>query len=293
MNNLVSTQSLNFEENKVVPLDLNTLMLTYREDDAFGRPLKDMYHFQVINRVLEICRMSGLQTSIQDMFAANNNSRQYPGVSTLPAIVEQMGKTAPQAHILRRVYTTIAIHEDEDSELTSNIAIAYHQEGIQIAFGPCVRICHNLCILGAQRMYSNFGADKLTNEELFKSVEDWIYNFGHYKERDQRVINRMKQIECRKEDVLKIIGLLTAIRVSYDNKIGNVRERLTNYPLNQAQISIFTENYLRHSEKYSNVTLWDVYNLATDIYKPHQTEIPNILPQTAVLYQVLADTYSL
>jgi hypothetical protein len=293
MENLAIAQSFNFEENKIQAIDLNTLMLTYREDDVFGKPIKDIYHFQAVNRVLDICKMAGLTVEIQDMFAANNSSRQYPGVSTLPAMVELYGKSAPQAHILRRVYTTIAIRDDEDSELTTNIAIAYHQEGIQIAFGPCVKICHNLCILGAQRMYSNYGKDKLSNEELFQSVGEWIRNFGHYRERDQRIINKMKQIECTKSDVMQIIGILTSLRVAYDNKIGNIRERLTNYPLNQAQISIFTDNYLRHSEKHSYVTLWDVYNLATDIYHPQQTEIPNILPQTAVLFQVLQDNYSL
>ncbi len=286
-------KTFNFETEKVQVLDLETLKATYREDDVYGNPLREVYHFQVVNKVLDICRLNGLQVDVQDMFAANNNSRQFPGVSTLPAMVERYGKEAPEAHILRRVYTTIAIREDEDSELTTNIAIAYHQDGIQIAFGPCVKICHNLCILGADRITSNYGAGKATNDDIFKTVDNWLKDFGNYRERDIRIINRMKEIECTKEDVLKLIGTLTAIRVSYDNGIGEVRQQLTNYPLNQAQISIFTENYLRFEQENANVTLWDVYNLATHIYKPYQTEIPNILPQTAVLYQVLNDTYNL
>lgn len=286
-------KTFNFESEKVQVLDLETLTSTYRENDVYGNPIRDIYHFQVVNKVLDICKLNGLQVNIQDMFAANNNSRQYPGVSTLPAMVERYGKEAPEAHILRRVYTTIAIREDEDSEMTTNIAIAYHQDGIQIAFGPCVKICHNLCILGVDRIISNYGAGKATNEDIFKTVDNWLKDFGNYRERDIRIINRMKEIECTKEDVLKLIGTLTAIRVSFDNGIGDVRQQLTNYPLNQAQISIFTENYLRHEQENSTVTLWDVYNLATHIYKPYQTEIPNILPQTAVLYQVLNDTYNL
>ena len=286
-------KTFNFESEKVQVLDLETLKATYREDDVYGNPLREVYHFQVVNKVLDICRLNGLQVEVQDMFAANNNSRQYPGVSTLPAMVQRYGKEAPEAHILRRVYTTIAIREDEDSELTTNIAIAYHQDGIQIAFGPCVKICHNLCILGANRIISNYGAGKATNDDIFKTVDNWLKDFGNYRERDIRIINRMKEIECRKEDVLKLIGTLTSIRVSYDNGIGEVRQQLTNYPLNQAQISIFTENYLRFEQENENVSLWDVYNLATHIYKPYQTEIPNILPQTAVLYQVLNDTYNL
>ena len=118
-----------------------------------------------------------------------------------------------------------------------------------------------------------------------------MQNFGNYQERDIRIIQAMKQIECTKTDVMQIIGMLTAIRVSYDNGIGDIRERLGNYPLNQAQISIFTENYLRFEQENPAVSLWDVYNMATHIYKPRTAEIPNIIPQTAVMFDVLNDLY--
>ena len=286
-------KTFNFETEKIQTLDLETLQATYKENDVYGNPLRGIYHYSVVNEILNICHRNGLKADVQDMFAANNNSKQFPGVSTLPQVIDRFGQGAPEAHILRRVYTTIQIHDGEDDELTSNIAIAYHQDGLQVAFGTCVKICHNLCILGAQKIVSNFGNDKLSNDDIFKSVDNWMKDFGSYQERDQRIINRMKEIECTKPDVLRLIGMMTAIRVSFDNGIGNIRQELNNYPLNQAQISIFTDNYLRFEQENSFVTLWDVYNLATHIYKPHQTEIPNILPQTAVLFDVLNDTYKL
>lgn len=284
-------KTLNFEEDKIQALDLETLQATYRENDAFGKPLKDVYHFQVINEILDRCNRNGLKYEIQDIFAADNRSRQYPGVSTLPQVQATHGANAPEAHILRRVYSTIRIHDGETDELTTNIAIAYHQDGLQVAFGTTVKICRNLCILGADKIVQNYGKGKISNEEIFKSVDNWLQNFGNYQERDIRIIQAMKQIECTKTDVMQIIGMLTAIRVSYDNGIGDIRERLANYPLNQAQISIFTENYLRFEQENTAVSLWDVYNMATHIYKPRTAEIPNIIPQTAVMYDVLNDLY--
>lgn len=286
-------KTLNFELNKIETLDLETLQATYRENDAFGKPLKDVYHFQVINEILDRCNRNGLKYEIQDIFAADNRSKQYPGVSTLPQVASQFGANAPEAHILRRVYTTIRIHDGETDELTTNIAIAYHQEGLQVAFGTTVKICRNLCILGVEKMVANFGNGKISNDKIFESVDNWLQNFGNYQERDIRIIQRMKEIECTKADVLRLIGTLTAIRVAYDNGIGEVRQRLNNYPLNQAQISIFTESYLRFEEENPRVNLWDVYNLGTHIYKPHSTEIPNILPQTAVLFDVLNDNFNI
>ena len=284
-------KTLNFEEDKIQALDLETLQATYKENDVFGKPLRDMYHYSVINKILDLCHENGLKYEIQDIFAADNRSRQYPGVSTLPQVQATHGANAPEAHILRRVYSTIRIHDGETDELTTNIAIAYHQDGLQVAFGTTVKICRNLCILGADKIVQNYGRGKVSNDEIFKSVDNWLQNFGNYQERDIRIIQAMKQIECTKTDVMQIIGMLTAIRVSYDNGIGDIRERLGNYPLNQAQISIFTENYLRFEQENPAVSLWDVYNMATHIYKPRTAEIPNIIPQTAVMYDVLNDLY--
>ena len=288
-------KTLNFDQNKIQELDLQTLKQTYKENDVYGNPLRGIYHYQVINEILERCDRHGLKYNIQDIFAANNNSKQYPGVSLLPQVEMQYGTGAPEAHILRRVYTTINIHDQQDDELTTNIAIAYHQDGVQVAFGTTVKICRNLTILGADQIVSNYGSQKLSNELIFQSVDNWLLNFGEYKERDYRIINAMKDIHTTRADVFRLIGMLTAIRVSFDNSIGDVRERLGNYPLNQAQISIFTENYLRETETRGNddLSLWDVYNLGTHIYKPATTEIPNIIPQTAVLFDVLNDTFKI
>lgn len=284
---------LNFEIAKIQELDIETLQATYKENDVFGKPLKDIYHYQVINEILERCKRNGLKYDIQDIFAANNNSKQFPGVSMLPQVAAQYGANAPEAHILRRVYSTIRIHDGETDELTTNIAIAYHQEGLQVAFGTTVKICRNLCILGVEKMVANFGNGKISNDKIFESVDNWLQNFGNYQERDLRVIERMRSINVQKSDAMQLIGLLTSIRVAYDQNIGDVRENLKNYPLNQAQISIFTENYLRFEQENEQVNLWDVYNLATHIYKPNTTEIPNILPQTAVLFDVLNNSYQL
>jgi len=286
-------KTFNFNTEKIQTLDLETLRATYKENDVYGNPLKEVYHYQVISQILDICKANGLRYDIQDMFAANNNSKQFPGVSILPQVEATHGTNSAEAHILRRVYTTIAIHDGEDDELTTNIAIAYHQDGLQVAFGTTVKICRNLCILGADKMLTNYGNGKKSNEDIFSCVDDWLRNFGNYQARDLEFIRKMRAIEVSKADALRLIGTLTAIRVAYDNSIGEVRQNLNAYPLNQAQISTFTESYLRFEQENENVTLWDLYNMGTHIYKPHTTEIPNILPQTAVLFEVLNENFNL
>lgn len=286
-------ETFDFKTNKIQVLDIETLKSTYKENDIYGNPLKGLYHYTVIEKIAAICKERNLKFEIEEIFAAHNNSKQHPGVSTLPQVEERHGTGAVEAHILRRVYSTINISEGEDDEMTTNIAIAYHQDGLQVAFGPTVKICHNLCILGAKRQVSNFGNGKVSNEDIFDSVENWISDFGNYREKDLGVIQKMKKIPCSKDDALKLIGMLTALRVGYDNNIGNIRSSLNCYPLNQSQISVFTDEYLKFELLNSNVSLWDIYNLATEIYKPGGTDIPNIIPQSVAFIEVLNTNYNL
>ncbi len=284
--------TFDFQKNKFEVMNLQTLQQTHKENDIYGNPLRGVYHYEVINRIAEICRNTGLDFEIDEIFAAQNKSSQNPGVVILPQVEAIHGTNAAEAHILRRVFSTIKIHDNETSDITTTIAIAYHQEGIQIGFGPNVVICRNQCILNRERLTQNYGSDKVTNEELFQSVENWMNNFAGYREQDIRILQKMKEIFCSQNEVFQIIGLLTSLRVAHDTSEPSIRQNET-YPLNQSQISQFTESYLLKAQETKRLSLWDVYNLATDLYHPDKTEIPNLLPQNLSLIEVLTDRYNL
>ena len=71
--------------------------------------------------------------------------------------------------------------------------VAYHQDCIQAAIGPCVRICHNQCILSPERSVANYGKAKVTTEELFGKVDDWMRNFERDMDADRSRIQRLKE----------------------------------------------------------------------------------------------------
>ena len=113
-----------FQQNNIQILDLNTLQRTHKENDIYGNPLRGVYHYEVINRIVNICNQYGLNHEVEEIFAAQNKSRQNPGVVILPQVEAIHGENAAEAHILRRVYTTIRLNDREPPEMTSNIVVA-------------------------------------------------------------------------------------------------------------------------------------------------------------------------
>ena len=134
-------QQFDFKANTIEQMNLDTLRRTYKENDIYGAPLKGIYHYQVIERMEEICRCNNLDYEVEEIFAAQNSNKNEPGVVLLPQVEEKFGSQAVEAHILRRIYTTIRIKDHETDELTTTLVVAFHQNGIQAAIGPCVRIC--------------------------------------------------------------------------------------------------------------------------------------------------------
>jgi len=81
--------------------------------------------------------------------------------------------------------------------------------------------------------------------------------------------------------------------VAHDSDSAFLRQEVKCYPLTQSQISQFTEDYLLKVQETPILNLWDIYNIATELYKPGKTDIPNLIPQNFALMEVLSNRFSL
>lgn len=276
-----------FQNNNVEIMTLDTLRRTHKENDIYGNPLKGIYHYEVIQRMMNLCEKHNLNYEVEEIFAAQNKNKNQPGVVVLPQVEQKLGSLAIEAHILRRIYATIRIKNWETDELTTTLVVAYHQDGIQAAIGPCVKICHNQCILSPQRSASNYGRDKLSNEQLFDRVDEWLGNFEEQMTQDRERIKKLKSKIVSPQELYAFIGLLTTLRVSHDSSDKRLSSQVDTYPLNQGQISVFTEDLLKLNLEKGQITLWDIYNIATELYKPGKTDIPAMIPQNGALADLL------
>lgn len=276
-----------FEKAKTQAITLEQLSRTHREDDVYGNPLRGIYHFDLFNKVIDECTELGYNVEVYDMFAAQNRDRQSPGVVRLPQVEAVKGQHAVEAHILRRVYANIRITDFDNDETTTNVAVAFHQKGIQIGFGPNVMICHNQCMLSPELYMSSYSekgkkGSGMDVAAMLDTLKSWLVDARHIIETDRERIAKMKETRITAEQMFLLIGLMTATRVKADTSRKSIRENIT-YPLNQSQITLFTEDMLEayHDKEY--VTAWDMYNSATNLYKANRMDIPALLPQNRAM----------
>lgn len=282
-----------FEKNKTQAITLEQLERTHRECDVYGNPIKGIFHFDLLNKVIEACNEFGYGVEVYDLFAAQNRDKTQPGVVKLPQVEAVTGKDSVEAHILRRVYANIRITDFDDEETTTNLAVAFHQRGIQIGFGPNVKICHNQCMLSPQLYVSNYSekgkkGTGLEIPQMLDVLKSWLMDARQIVVNDRKKIEQMKETEIAAEQMFTIIGMMTALRVKADTTRKSIRENIT-YPLNQAQISVFTEDMIEAYATNNKVTAWDMYNSATNLYKATRMDIPALLPQNRAMVQFMQD----
>lgn len=288
-----------FDKARVQTLTLEQLERTHKENDVYGNPLRGIYHFQLLQELIEECNKLGYNVEVYDLFAAQNKDRNTPGVVLLPQVEAQYGQRAVEAHILRRVFANIRITDFDDEEKTTNLAVAFHQKGVQVGFGNMVKICHNQTMLCADKYiatYSEKGkgrGETITIPQVMDTVKSWLFDARQIIVTEREKIERMKSIEVGVQQMLLIIGMLTAIRVKCDTDIQAIKERRV-YPLNQAQISAFTESLMLKSHLAGgSISAWDLYNSATDLYKANTMDIPAIMPQNRALVSFLDEQFHL
>lgn len=134
--------------------------------------------------------------------------------------------------------------------------------------------------------------DGKTLEEVMQTVKSWLFDAEHRIVTERAKIERMKQIEVSAQQMFTLIGMLTSIRVKCDSRNKSIHENRV-YPLNQAQISDFTEQMLIRYDAKRIITAWDIYDAATELYKANTMDIPSLMPQNRAMVRFLDEQFNL
>lgn len=286
-----------FNTVKVQDITMAQLNRTQPEDIAPGIPVQGIYHYQFFAEIMKICQEFGYNPEVYDMFAAQSGGK-TPGVVLLPQLEKIHGERSIESHLVHRCFANIRLTDFDDDVNTTNIAVAWHQRGIQLGMGNMVKICHNQCMLNADQYtatYSEKGngrGEKVTYEDILATLRGWLTNARERVEAERAKLERMKQIDITAEQMFTIIGMLTSIRVAVDTQNKEIRKNEV-YPLNQSQISSLTEDMMLRYHRNGKVTAYDLYDGATELYKAKTMDIPMLMPQNRALTSFLDERFGL
>jgi hypothetical protein len=295
MKKIMTKRLLDFKANPVQTLNLVELSETIDERNIGGNPVSGVVHYVLLQRLQELLTENKLKFEMMPIYATSGGASSFPGVTKITALEEKYGEGSLQSHVLRRLITGFDLKKGETDETTQSIAVAYHQQGIQVAFGPNIKICKNQCIYGSKNRFQTYGDNKMELERLFQIVTEWIHNYDEIRKRDLTILNNMKKVLLDYTGVCNVIGELNLKRVAKDNL-----HLTTEFILQQNQISEISTRYLEfikegeHNLNYGKgMTLYTFYNMCTELYKPEHTDLPNIIGRNHMLGDYLIEKFDL
>jgi hypothetical protein len=249
-------------------------------------------HYDLINRVQDIFEQGGYEPQLEKIYVAASRE-QTPGVETSEELERTYGVNHIKTFTFRKLLTKINLLALNDQEKNESIAISYHQSGIQIGYGPNIKICSNMTILGAgHSIITNSRDFRGDMEAVFNIIRGWA-NVAKYRwEWEQRAIEQMKDIVVSLADMQRLIGLMTLLRISKQKTTDAIA-------LNQGQLNVVAAKYLNRLEEQrksglltDEMSLWEVYNMGTSVHNPMEmTSIQDIIPANVSFSNTVCDYF--
>ena len=257
--------------------------------------------YTLINTITEYCNSIGLNNQIKDIFVADNKNKALGnGISINKQLCQQYQEINQTNNIpfaaatFNRVFANINLTAFSNNTHIANIVIATNQKGLQIAIGANCFACRNQTILRSENYITTYGKEKFkTLEDFINAAKKMIFEYSF--DDDLKRMEQMKQITIQPNEIYQIIGELTSIRVASDSRIKELNKLVTDEvaPFNNTQINRFTESLLLTYNRNKRLSLYDLYQSATALYKVASMDLPNILPQNKAFAKFISLRYDL
>lgn len=274
-------------------------------EDRNGDILNGINAYQLIGQVAQIAHNYHGEARIKDLFVADNiNKSLGNGIAINKRIKDAyQAKTGTDnipfaAATFNRVFCNIELVGQHTDTHVANVVVATNQQGLQVAVGAHCYACRNQTVLGAQHLVSNYGGRKAVSTEEFLRAVDMMLQ-GYRFVDDMEALRRMQSIELTDQHVLMLMGYLRYLYAKYNSRDAQIRGQVTGnyaiYPMDASQLNRFDQSLVQTEKMLHGrpMTVYDVYQSATTIYKVARTDMPNILPQNVSFVKTLSEVFGL
>jgi hypothetical protein len=245
-------------------------------------------HYELIDTLMSILTEAG-QAPVLDVIYATNQG----GSTALRNIEEQYGnqKNILQAWLLRKITGKIFIPRLETEDMKISIAFAYHDKGIDVAFGHDVSVCSNMSIFGSHILHTYGANQNVDYEKLIDTVKVWANNLDKMAEEDIIIIKNMMATTITKEKAQEFLGKLLLLA-----NAANMNKPVVS-PLNVTQVSEVSKGLLSSDYDIFNATgeysLWNFYNDMTAVLKAGNSDISTLLTDVTEIGNMLVKEFNL
>lgn len=291
------------DESKTKGITMEQLRASSDLTDRDGNLSNGINAYQLIGNVAKMANELQSEVTITDLFVADNKNRaQGNGIAINKQLTEAYQRRTKTDNIpfaattFNRVFCNLTLYGQATDTHVANIVVATNQRGLQVAIGANCKACRNQTILGHSNLVSSYGMgdrSQMDVAQFLEAVRNMIAGYSF--RRDIEILERMKRIPVDSLELFRIIGELTAIRVAFDSSLKLVHNMADGpcYPLSQTQINRFTESLLLTYATRKSISVYDVYQSATAIYKVASMDLPNLLPQNQAFVQFINERYAL
>lgn len=271
--NPVGAQIYSFTEDaQTIELDELSASLEVRDSNGGTPRNRPVQAWELMNHISNFASVNGVEANLGKIYVKKTDSKQ---VLTKEEKFIYTEETTPlNKWLFNRIISQIHLPSVTDSDTTTSIAISYNDKGIAVGFGENVKICQNMSILGASHLISNYGNESLKFESMLNIVQQWILDSNRLRQLQRDIIERMKDYRLPDKYLnLDIVNGITGKLLDNANIVTYFKKNMTEEtiaPLNITQCSEFSRRavLLKNSENPKLETIWDLYNIGTEILRP-------------------------
>ena len=273
-------------------------------EDRNGSILNGINAYQLIGEVVQMAKAHQGEAKITDLFVADNiNKAQGNGIAINKRIKDVYQERTGTDNIpfaaatFNRVFCNIELSRQHTDTHVANIVVATNQQGLQVGIGAHCHACRNQTILGANHLVSSYGSKKLDTAEFLRTVDLMLQGYRFVD--DMEALRKMQQYQLNDEHVLMMMGYLRYLYAKYNSRDASIRAQVTGnyviYPMDASQLNRLDQCIVQTERALHGrpMTVYDIYQGATTIYKVARTDMPNILPQNLAFVQMLNEVFGL
>ncbi len=183
--------------------------------------------------------------------------------------------------------------DKSNKDVSMSIAISCSEKGIGIAFGSNVHACTNMCVFGDKVMYT-YGNNSTPYDKMLEVLREYMNRFESIRAEENLVIDNMIKTRLNHDTVVNIVGDLYI-----QARKNNFRNQAHSQILNVSEVGKLLDGLFDKSDsslldESLDVSLWDFYNMGTNVLNPlHANDPVNTLKPNSLFTNYLLDHFEI